>query len=77
MMRAERVLEAGVSRAGINQICPAKLPDVTQTLKNLGVDELERQLVDADVIPDGVAQDLEADRPSASQMRIRLWDRRF
>ncbi len=77
MMGAERVLEARVSGAGINEVGPAELPDVAQPLKNFGVDELQRQLVDADVIPDGVAQDLEADRPSGSQMRITLWDRRF
>ena len=71
------MLEPGVGSSRIDEIRPAELANVAEALKYLGVDELEGQLVDADVIPDGVAQDLEADRPSRSQMRIRLSDRRF
>ena len=45
------------------EVGPAKLANVTQTLKDFGIDEFERQLVDADVVPDGVAQNLEPRRP--------------
>jgi len=63
MMRAESVLKARMRCAGINEVGPAKLANVTQTLKDFGIDEFERQLVDADVVPDGVAQNLEPRRP--------------
>ena len=59
------------------RIGPAQLPDVAKTLKDVGVDELQGQLIDPDVIPDGIAQDLEADRPSSRQIRFRLLVRRF
>lgn len=59
VIRAERVLEARVSRAGINEISESELPDVAQPLKNLCVDEPKSQLVDADVVPEWVAQNLE------------------
>ena len=35
-----------------------------KALKDFGVDERERQLVDSNVVPDGVAQNLEAHSPS-------------
>jgi hypothetical protein len=63
MMRAQCVLEARVSCTGINEVGPTELPNVAKPLKNFGVDELQRQLVDADVVPDGVAQNLEARSP--------------
>ncbi len=63
MMGAEGVLETRMRCAGINQVGPPELSDVTQALKDFGVDESESQLVDADVVPDGVAQNLEARRP--------------
>jgi len=62
VMGAEGVLETRMRCARINQVGPAKLADVAQTLKDFGIDELERQLVDADVVPDGIAQNLEARR---------------
>jgi hypothetical protein len=63
MVRAEGVLEPRVRRTRINEIRPAKLPNVAQALKDFGVDELQCQLVDSDVVPDGVAQDLEVRAP--------------
>src|SRR5688572_16680788 len=60
MMRAERVLEPCVSGAGIDQIRPAKLTNVSEALDYVGVDESEGELVDSDVVPDGAAQYLEA-----------------
>ena len=59
-MRAQRVLEPRVSGARIYQVCPSKLPDVPKALKDFGVDQLQRQVIDADVVPDGIAQNLEA-----------------
>jgi hypothetical protein len=63
MVRAQRVLEPRVGGAGIDQVRPAKLADVAKALKYFGVDELESQLVDADVVPDGVAQNFKTRRP--------------
>src|SRR5687768_1027091 len=60
MVRPQRVLESSVGGAGIYEIGPAKLPDVPKSLDDVGVDESERELVDSDVVPDGVAQYLEA-----------------
>jgi ribosomal protein S3 len=53
-------------RTRINEIRPAKLSDITQTLKNFGINEPQRQRVDADVIPDGVAKNLEPRAPFRS-----------
>jgi hypothetical protein len=50
--------------AGIDEIRPAQLTDVSEALKNFRVGELESQLVDTNVIPDRVAQNLEAHGPS-------------
>jgi hypothetical protein len=58
MICAERVFESRVSRAGVHEIRESELPDVSQSLKNLRVDEAECQLVDTDVVPKGVAQNL-------------------
>src|SRR6266404_2407804 len=57
---AERVLEARVGRARIYEIGPAKLPNVPESLEDFGIDDPEGQLIDAAVVPDGVAQNLEA-----------------
>jgi hypothetical protein len=59
MIRAECVLEPRVGRSGINEIRQAKLPDVSESLKDFRIDETERQLVDTNVVPDWVAQDFE------------------
>src|SRR5258706_3237941 len=64
MMGAERVLEPRVGRARIDEVRPPELPHVPKALKDFGVDERERQLVDSNVVPDRVAQNLEAHSPS-------------
>ena len=61
MMRTQRMLEARMRRTRIHQISPAQLSDVAKPLEDVGVDKLQGKLVDADVVPDGVAQNLEAD----------------
>ena len=63
-MCAECVLEPRVCRAGVNEIRPAKLSHIPKPLKDFSVDERERQLVDSNVVPDRVAQYLEAHSPS-------------
>ena len=63
---AERVLESRVCRARIDEVRPSELADVPESLKDFGVDEAERELVDANVIPDGVAQDLEVHGPGGA-----------
>src|SRR5688572_14798245 len=60
MVCPQRVLESSVGGAGIYEIGPAKLPDVPKSLDDVRVDESERELVDSDVVPDGVAQYLGA-----------------
>ena len=52
---AERVLEARVRGAGIDEIREAELPDVSQALKNRRVDELQGERVDTNVVPERVA----------------------
>jgi hypothetical protein len=64
MVCAEGVLEAGMSGAGINEIRPPQLPHVSEPLKDIRIYEIERELIDPNVIPDRVAQDLEAHGPS-------------
>jgi len=57
---ADRVLEAGVRGAGINEIRQAELADISEPLKNIRVDEPESQLIDPDIIPQRVAQDFKS-----------------
>jgi hypothetical protein len=64
MVRAERVLEAGVCSTGINEVCPSELTDIPESLKDFRVYEVERELVDPNVVPDWIAQDLEPHGPS-------------
>src|ERR1700694_2290861 len=54
VMRAKCVLETGVSRAWIDQIRPPELTHVPQSLKDFRIDEIERELVDPNVIPNRV-----------------------
>src|SRR3954468_12325736 len=63
MMRAQGVLETRVCRAWIYQIGPAELPHVAETLKDIGINEVEGLLIDSNVVPDGIAQYLEAHAP--------------
>jgi hypothetical protein len=48
----ERMLEAGVARAGVDEICESELADVAQPLERTRVDQPECQRVDADVVPE-------------------------
>src|SRR3954470_8713095 len=63
MVGAKRVLETRVCRAGIHEICPAELSHIAETLKDVGIYELEGLLIDSNVVPDGIAQYLEAHAP--------------
>src|SRR5258705_3267745 len=63
VVRAECVLEARVGGTGIHEVGPAKLPNVSESLKDFGINEPEGKLIDPDVVPDGVAQNLEAHSP--------------
>ena len=72
MVGSESVLETRVGSAGINEVRPSQLPNVSQSLEDFGVDKVEGKLVDADVVPDGVAQYLEMHGPG----RVILSDRR-
>jgi len=56
---AERVLEAGVRGAWVDQERMAQLPHVAQPLHRGGVDDRERFGVEPDVVPERVADDLE------------------
>src|SRR6476661_7445968 len=67
VMRSQSVLEPGVRRAGVDEICPSELADVSQSLEDLGVDKAECQRVAADVVPDGVAQYLEVHCPRCAR----------
>jgi hypothetical protein len=62
MVGAECVLEPSMGGAWIDEVCPSQLPHISQALKNVGVDEVERDLIDPNVIPDRIAQYLEANR---------------
>src|SRR5258705_356537 len=59
MVRAECVLKPGVRGARVNEKRVAELPDVPQTLKRRCVDDRERFGLEADVVPQRVANDLE------------------
>ena len=63
---AERVLEAGVGGAGIDEEGVAELADVAQALHRRGVEHRQRGLVEADVVPEGIADDLEVARSQSS-----------
>ena len=73
-MGTERVLEPRVRRARIDEVSPPELADISQALEHFGVDEVERELVDTNVVPDRVAQYFEVhDR---SLRGLSLWGRR-
>ena len=59
VIRAQRVLEARMRRAGIDQVSKAELSHIAQALEVAGVHELHRERVNPDVVPEGVANDLE------------------
>ena len=56
---AERVLEPGVGRAGIDQEGVTDLADVSESLHRSGVQREQRRPVEPDVVPEGVADDLD------------------
>lgn len=66
-MSTQSVLESGMRRARIDEICPPELPNVSESLKDFSVYESESKLVDANVVPDGIAQNLEAHSPSLAR----------
>src|SRR4029077_405713 len=67
VMSAKRVLESRMRGARVDEVGPTQLAYISEALKDFGVDELERQLVDTNVVPDGVAQNLEAHSPSLAR----------
>jgi hypothetical protein len=63
-----------VRGTGIDEVSPPELANVPQSLEDFGVDETETQLVDTNVVPDGVAQYFEVHGPSF--YGFILWGRR-
>src|SRR3989442_1204545 len=59
VVRAERVLEAAMRGAGIDEERVPQLTDVTQPLDGGGVDHGQRFGIEPDVVPERVADDLE------------------
>jgi hypothetical protein len=57
---AERVLEAGVGGAGIDEEGVAELPNIAEPLDGGRVQDLQRRSVQPDVVPQRVANDLKA-----------------
>src|SRR6266850_620297 len=55
MVRTQRVLKAGVRSAGVNEECVTELSDVPQTLERRRIDDGERLGLEADVVPERVA----------------------
>ena len=60
MVGAEGVLEAGMSGARVDEEGVTELPDVAQTLEGGGVHHPHRGRLQADVVPERVADDLGA-----------------
>src|SRR3989442_1855728 len=59
MVCTQRVLKPGVGGARVNEKCVTELPDVPQTLERRRIDDRERLGLEADVVPQRVANDLE------------------
>ncbi len=59
MVRAEGVLKPGVCGARVHEKCVTELPDVPQPLEGGRIDDRERLGLEADVVPERVANDLE------------------
>src|SRR5258706_347527 len=55
MVCAEGVLESSVCGAWVDQKCMTKLPDVPQTLERGRIDDRESLGLEADVVPEWVA----------------------
>jgi hypothetical protein len=52
------MLEACVCGSGVNEVREPELSDVTQALKRGRIDEAKRDVIDADVVPERVADDV-------------------
>jgi hypothetical protein len=72
----ERVLEPRVCRTRVDEVRPPELSYVSQSLKDFGVDEAESEVIDPNIVPDGVAQYLEVHGPSPRAARVILSDQR-
>ena len=59
MVRAQCVLEARMGRAGVHEVRQPQLTHVAQSLHDTGVDQPHREVIDPDVVPQRVADDLE------------------
>ena len=59
VVRAERVLEAGVGGPGIDQEGVPDLAHIAQALHGRGVEGQQRRAVESDVVPQRIADDLE------------------
>src|SRR2546430_92713 len=59
MVCTERVLKPGMRGARVNEKCVTELPDVPQALERRRIDDGERLGLEADVVPQRVANDLE------------------
>src|SRR3989442_2126081 len=59
MVRTQRVLKPGVCGPRVNEKCVTELQHVPQPLERRRVDDRERLRVEADVVPERVANDLE------------------
>src|SRR5690606_28607202 len=57
MVDAERVIEAGVRRAGVDEVRPAELADVAEPLELRGVDDPDRRGVEAYRVPERIPDD--------------------
>src|SRR5207244_13412157 len=53
------LFRSGVCGPSVNEKCVTELPDVPQTLERRRVDDRERLRLEADVVPERVANDLE------------------
>ncbi len=55
MVCAQGVLKPGVRRARVDEKCVTKLPDVPQTLERRRIDDRKSLGLEADVVPERVA----------------------
>jgi hypothetical protein len=62
MIRAQGVLEPGVSRSGVNQEGVPDLPDVAKALNCGSIEGEKRSPVQADVVPEWIADDFRGGR---------------
>ena len=65
VIRPQRMLEARMGRTGIDEKCVAELPDVAEALEGWRIDHRQCLGLEADVVPERVADDLELGRAQA------------